>query len=305
MSRGSKPPAFGWTDWMLVALILIWGANFAVVKSAVSEITPLAFNAVRFGTASLLILLLVAIMERDLHIPRSDWGLLLLLGFISTSLYQTLFITGIARTRASNASLILATVPVHVALIGTLTRSEQLRGRNWVGLLVSLAGLFLLIGASSSGLAAGSQTLLGDLLILAATVLWSIHTVLLKRLTERHSALKITAWLMLTGTPLLVMVGLPDVLAQDWQSISRQSWLGLAYSAVLAIALGYVIWNVGVQRIGGARTSVYSYLNPLISVVVSWAFLGESMQPLQAIGAAAILLGVVLGRSRPKGRAHE
>ncbi|UCC76119.1 MAG: DMT family transporter, partial [Anaerolineales bacterium] len=177
--------------------------------------------------------------------------------------------------------------------------------RNWIGLLVSLAGLFLLIGASSSGLAAGSQTLMGDLLILAATVLWSIHTVLLKRLTEKHSALKISAWLMLTGTPLLVIVGLPDVLAQDWQGISRQSWLGLAYSAVLAIAIGYVIWNVGVQRIGGARTSVYSYLNPLISVVVSWAFLGESMQPLQTVGAAAILLGVVLGRSRPKRRASE
>ncbi len=290
---------------MLVGLFVIWGVNFAVVKSAVSEITPLAFNAVRFGAASLLILLLVGIIERDVYVPRSDWGLLLLLGFISTSLYQILFISGIARTRASNASLILATVPVHVAFIGTVTGSEQLLRRNWIGLLVSLAGLFLLIGASSSGLAAGSQTLMGDLLILAATVLWSIHTVLLKRLTEKHSALKISAWLMLTGTPLLVIVGLPDVLAQDWQTISRQSWLGLAYSTVLAVAIAYVIWNVGVQRIGGARTSVYSYLNPLISVVVSWAFLGESMQPLQAVGAAATLLGVVLGRSRPRGRESE
>jgi drug/metabolite transporter (DMT)-like permease len=301
MTGTAKPHSFGLIDLALLALVIIWGANFAIIKSTLSEITGQTFNALRFGGAALLTLTLTWIVERDLRIPRQDWEIVLLLGLIGTPVYQILFIYGIARTSASNASLILATTPIFVALFGTLTRSEKISRRNWIGVLLSFAGLFLLIGGSSSGLVIGSQTLTGDLLVLVAAVIWAIYTILLKRPTQRNSALKITAWVMVSSIPLLITVALPDLRSQDWHAISPQSWLGLLYSAALAIAIGYVIWNTGVQRIGSARTSVYSYLVPLVAVLVAWAFLGESMQPLQALGAVGILLGVALGRYRSEG----
>jgi drug/metabolite transporter (DMT)-like permease len=301
MTRTAKPHSFGLVDLALLALVIIWGTNFVVVKSALSEIAPQAFNALRFGGAAFLSVILAWIVEKDLRIPRQDWQMVLLLGLIGTPVHQVTFILGLARTSASNASLILATAPIFVALIGTLTGSEKISSRNWIGVLLSFVGLFLLIGGSSSGLAIGSQTLTGDWLILVAAIIWAIYTILLKRLTQRNSALKITAWVMLSSIPLLVTVALPDLRSQDWQAISPQSWLGLLYSSALGIAIGYVIWNAGVQRLGSARTSVYQYLVPLVAVLVAWAFLGESMQPLQALGAAGILLGVALGRYQAKG----
>jgi drug/metabolite transporter (DMT)-like permease len=296
-----KSHSFGSTDVALVALVTIWGANFAIVKSALSELTPLAFNALRFTGASMVTLILTWIIERDLAIARRDWGMLLVLGFLGDFLYQVLYIHGLARTRASNASLILSTVPIFVALIGTVTRSERIHRTNWIGIALSFVGIFVLLSASGTGVAVGGQTLTGDLLVLCATVLWAIYTTFSKRLMQRNSALKTTAWLMASTTPLLVLIAIPDLLSQDWHAVSLQSWLGLVYSAALAIAIGYVIWNAGVQRIGSARTSLYSYLVPLVAVVVAWAFLGESMQPLQALGAAGILLGVGMGRYRPRG----
>ncbi len=296
-----RSSSFGWIDIALLSMVVIWGVNFTVVKSALSEMSPLAYNALRFSAASLFTLILAWVVERDLYIARRDWAYVFLLSLIGNFLYEILYIHGLARSRAGNTSLILATSPIFVAIIGTLSKQEKLRRWNWVGISLSFLGLYFLVAGSGSGLAWGSETMLGSLLVLASASTWGLYTVLLQPLVRRYSAIKATAWIMVATTPLLVLAAIPDMRRQDWGAVSAQSWLGLLYSAALAIGISYVIWNTGVRRIGSARTAVYSYLTPLISVVVAWIFLGEAMQPVQVFGAVAIVLGVALGRYRPNG----
>jgi drug/metabolite transporter (DMT)-like permease len=289
----------GPTDLALLGLVTIWGANFTVVKSALAELTPMAFNALRLTGASVLTLLLTYLIERDLSLVPHDWGPVLLLGLAGSGFYQVFFIKGIALTRASHASLILSSTPLFVALLGTVRRSERLNWRNWAGIALGFAGIFLLVTAGS-GFGINSSAGTGDLLILAATIAWAVYTLYSRELTVRNSVLKVTAWSLVSSTPLNVLAAIPELRSQDWHAVSAQGWLGLLYSAVLAIGVGYVIWNTGVHRLGSARTSLYSYLTPLVGVMVAWIFLGESMQPLQALGAVGILLGVALGRYQPK-----
>lgn len=289
----------GPTDLALLGLVTIWGANFTVVKSALAELTPMAFNALRLTGASVLTLLLTYLIERDLSLVPHDWGPVLLLGLAGSGFYQVFFIKGIALTRASHASLILSSTPLFVALLGTVRRSERLNWRNWAGIALGFAGIFLLVTAGS-GFGINSSAGTGDLLILAATIAWAVYTLYSRELTVRNSVLKVTAWSLVSSTPLNVLAAIPELRSQDWHAVSAQGWLGLLYSAVLAIGVGYVIWNTGVHRLGSARTSLYSYLTPLVGVMVAWIFLGESMQPLQALGAVGILLGVALGRYQPE-----
>jgi len=296
-----RSSSFGWIDIALLSMVVIWGVNFTVVKSALSEMSPLAYNALRFSAASLFTLILAWVVERDLYIARRDWAYVFLLSLIGNFLYEILYINGLARSRAGNTSLILATSPIFVAIIGTLSKQEKLRRWNWVGISLSFLGLYFLVAGSGAGLAWGSETMLGSLLVLASASTCGLYTVLLQPLVRRYSAIKATAWIMVATTPLLVLAAIPDMRRQDWGAVSAQSWLGLLYSAALAIGISYVIWNTGVRRIGSARTAVYSYLTPLISVVVAWIFLGEAMQPVQVFGAVAIVLGVALGRYRPNG----
>jgi len=291
--------SFGWMDVALLSMVVIWGVNFTVVKSALSEMTPLTYNAVRFGVASLLTLLLAWIVERDLSIARRDWPYVFLLSLIGNFLYEVLYINGLARSRAGNTSLILSTAPIFVAIIGTLTKQEKLRWQNWLGIFLSFLGLYVLVLGSGSGLGWGRETLLGGLLVLASASTWGLYTVLLKPLVQRYSPLKTTAWVMAVTTPLLILVAVPDMRQQNWAAVSTRSWLGLLFSSALAIAIAYVIWNTGVRRVGSARTAVYSYLTPLVSVAVAWIVLGEAMRPVQALGAIATVLGVALGRYRP------
>ncbi len=295
----NRPRRLGPTDLALLGLVTIWGANFTVVKSTLAELAPMAFNAIRLTGASTLTLLLTYLIEGNLSLVPHDRVQVLLLGLAGNGLYQILFIKGIALTRAGHASLILSSTPLFVALLGTVRRSESLVWRNWAGIALGLAGIFLLV-TSGSGFGLSSSTGTGDVLILAATIAWAVYTLFSRELTERNSVLKVTAWSLASSTPLNVLAAIPELRSQDWHAVSVQGWLGLLYSAVLAIGIGYVIWNTGVHRLGSARTSLYSYLTPLVAVMVAWIFLGESMQPLQALGAVGILLGVALGRYQPK-----
>lgn len=296
MTGQNRATRLGLMDLALLATVFIWGANFSVVKYALAELTPMTYNALRFGGASLLTLLFAWLVERNLRIERSDWGYFLMLSLIGNLIYEVLFINGLALSRAGNTSLILSTAPIWVAVLGTATGQERLSAVNWVGVLLSFGGLFVLTAASTAGLAMGRGALVGGLLVLASAFCWSVYTLLLKRMVLKYSSLVATAWVMALTSPLLILAAAPDLRTQNWHGVSSRSWLGLLYSTVLAISIGYTVWSTGVKHVGSARTAVYSYLTPLISVSVAWITLGETMHPWQAVGAAAIVVGVVLGR---------
>jgi drug/metabolite transporter (DMT)-like permease len=292
---------FGLIDLMLLAMVLIWGINFAVVKAALVEMTPLSFNSIRFLLASALTLLSLRLIEGNVGFARRDWWRLLGLGLIGNTCYQLLFINGINRTTAGNSALLLATTPIFVSLIGVAFGVERVRKLAWMGVLLSFAGIFMVIVGSGRGLGLATDTIGGDILVLIGAAAWSLYTVLSKPMLSRYSALKLTALAMATGTPFIVLFSIPQLLAQNWAAVSWRGWLGLFFSGSMAIALAYIIWNSGVSKVGGARTAVYSNLSPVIAAIFAWLTLGEAITAFMVVGAAMIFLGIYLTR-RPSQR---
>jgi len=275
---------------------LVWGINFSVVKIALTDLSPLSFNSLRFGLASLFTLTLLWIIERDLSFRREDICRLFLLGLIGNTIYQLFFINGIARTTASNSSLILATMPIFVALLSSVLGVERVERKVWHSVALSFIGIFLIVQGAGRTLTMTDQSWIGDLLILAGTICWSTYTVLSKPLLQRYTPLKLTTLTMVMGTPLLVLVSIPSLKEQNWGSVSLQGWLCLIYSFCFAVAIGYVIWYTGVSRIGSARTALYENLVTVIAVAVAWLFLSERMTLLQVLGAVLVLTSLYLAR---------
>lgn len=292
---------FGLIDLMLLAMVLIWGVNYAVVKAALTEMTPLSFNSLRFLLASALTLLLLRFIEGDVGLARGDWWRLLGLGLIGNTCYQLLFINGIDRTTAGNSALLLATTPIFVSLIGAALGVERVGKLAWVGVLFSFAGIFIVIVGSGKELGLAKETIEGDVLVLIGALVWSLYTVLSKSVLSRYSALRLTALAMVAGTPFIVLVSIPQLLAQDWTAVSWRGWLGLFFSGSMAIALGYIIWNSGVSKVGGTRTAIYSNLSPVIATIFAWLTLGEVITAFMIVGAAMIFFGIYLTR-RPSQR---
>jgi drug/metabolite transporter (DMT)-like permease len=294
-SAAASLPGFTVTDLLLLVMALIWGVNFVVVKFATNAFAPLAFNALRIGLATIV---LFALARAGGHgLPRGRDRLALLgLGILGNGVYQILFILGIARTRAGDAALLISAAPALMAIIGWLRGSERTGPRGIVGIALSLAGIGLVVFGDAGSASAGSATMLGDALILAACVCWSLYTVLLEPYTERAEGIPLSAMTMAGGLLPVLLVALPSLARTDWSAVSASAWSAVAFSGLFSLALAYLFWYRGVKVLGPTRTGMYSNLQPVIALVVAWAALGETPHLPQLAGAACIIGGLLLTR---------
>ena len=281
----------------LLALILFWGANFSVVKSALRDVSPLAFTTLRFLLASAVLWVFLAVGRDRVRINRLHWLAVIGLGLIGTTIYQTLFIFGIDWTLAGNASLMLATTPVFTTLLSLLFRQERNSAAVAVGVGLSVLGIALVVLGGSAGVGFSAATLTGDIAVLVAAAAWAVYTVGSVPLVHRYGVVPVTAATMWVGTLGLVMVSLPALLAQDWAAVRPTSWLAVLYSGAFAIATAYFLWYYCVREIGSTRTAVYTNFTPVVALLVAWPALGEVPTALQAAGAGGIIVGSILVRA--------
>jgi drug/metabolite transporter (DMT)-like permease len=279
-------------DLGMLLVVLIWGVNFSVTKGAFASFPPLAFTGVRFGLASLLLVPLVRRLEGVEPLPPGALARLVALGVVGNTFYQLAWISGLERTTASNSALILASMPTIVALLAVALRLEPFRPRVIGGVLIATMGVVLVVAARGTGF--GPDTMAGDLLTLVAVVCWAGYTLGLRSLPRDVSPLRVTMVTTLAGAPVLLLAGMPSILAMDWRAVGWEGWAALAYSTILSLLVAYVIWNRSVKAVGPSRTVIYMCATPLVAVVAAALLLGERPRPMQAIGAVLILAGVVL-----------
>jgi len=290
---------------LLIAVVLIWGSVFSVIKYSLQEIDPLAFATARFLGTSILLLALVYLMEGKSIIRREDWLRVALVGLLGTGIYQICFTLGLNYTTASNSSLIIAASPIFAALFVWLLGEESLTPRQIVGILLSFVGVTLIVRARSEGLVLTWENLRGDTLTLTATILNAFSAVIATRPLERYSALRVTAVSTALGTLFLLLFGWRPFLAYPWASLSFQGWLGLGYAVLFAGVVARVIWFLAIGELGATRTLVYGYLIPVVAVLVAVLTLGERFTALHALGALIVFVGIALARLVPRERRVE
>ncbi len=282
----------------LIGMVLIWGVNFSVAKMALATVPPLAFNALRFPLAALLLVLVLRARGNLRLPPRADVPRVLLVGLLGNVLYQMFFIFGLDNTSAGNASLLLAGTPLVTTLLSASVGDERVRPRTWLGVSCTFAGIVLIVlgGAHEAGTRA---TVLGDLLMLGAVVTWACYTVGSRPLVQRHGAVAVTAWTLWIGTAGIVVCGAHAVSQLNWDTIRPATWAAIAYAGILSIGLSYIIWYYGVSKLGNTRTSAYSNLTPAVALAGAWLWLGEMPHVVQLAGAAVIIGGVSIAQSGP------
>ncbi|CAN5814376.1 MAG: DMT family transporter [Gemmatimonadetes bacterium] len=288
------------TEASLAVMVIVWAVNFSVVKWALDVFNPLTFNALRYLLACLFVFVVLRIRGPIRWPARGDLLRFLGVGILGNVLYQLAFIYGINYTRAGNASVMMALTPLVVALLSWRVGHEQPGPLTWIGGGCSLMGVALVSGASLR--LDGTTTLLGDLILVGAVVLWALYTVAARGLILRYGSVITTAWTMWLGGAVLVLVGIPSMVMQEWRAIPGAAWGALAYSAFLSIGLSYLIWYRAVERIGSTRTSIYSNLTPAVALIVAAVWLGERLTVFSILGALLTIGGVMLVRSDPGSR---
>ncbi len=260
-------------------------------KIAMREMTPFTLAAMRgiFGA------LLLSVAARALAGPdppqtlrqRGHVALLALFGIVAN---QVLFISGLHRTTATHATLLVATVPVFTIVVGLLMRRERPSARRLLGVPFAFGGVVFLLGPA--GLTFGGGTLVGDVLVTLNAAAYAFFLVAARDVLARRSALSFVAQAFRYGAVPIVLIALPDLYRLRPGELSGQA-LGAVAGAVLLGTVGAYALNAwALARTGASTTAFFIYVQPLFAGALAFVVLGEEPSP-RLFGAAALIFAGV------------
>lgn len=272
----------------LGVLTLVWSYNWIVMKQVLAWAGPFHFAALRAVLATLVLFAVVALRGESL--APTPWRETALIGLAQTTGFQSLVQWALVDGGAGKTALLAYTMPFWVLLLARVLLGERPTRWQWGCVAVAALGLALIL-EPWHGLGGGHSPALA----LVSGASWALSVVLTKRLFARHavSPLRLTTWQMLYGALGLVAVAaLVPEKPIVWNAFFAA---GLAYNAVLASGLAWVMWALVVQRLPTTVAGLTSLVVPLSSVLLAWAVLGERPGTAEASGIALIaaaLLGI-------------
>lgn len=288
---------FGLTDLYMLIVVFIWAINFPVIKIALGEFSPLAFNGIRLTFTSVALVFFLNLAKQGFGVDRRDLWKLIIMGIIGNTIYQLLFIHGIYLTTASSTAIIMAMTPALVALLSSLLKHEKLHWAAWLGIVLSFIGFYLVIAEQPGTFLFSWESLKGDMMIFFGNIVWAVYTVFSKPLLGRIPPLKWASLTLAVGTMFYLPFCIPAFVRQDFGQITFKAWSILVFSGLFALAFSYVAWYASVKRIGSSKTAIYGNVIPIMTVVFAYILIDEKISLWQALGTLIILSGVYLTRT--------
>lgn len=277
---------------LLVAVVILWGANWPVMKVGVQSMPPLWFASARMILGALSLFALLVVLGR-LKLPtRRDLPVVLTVGGLQMGAFLALVNTGLQHVEAGRSSILAYTTPLWVAPAAILLLGEAVNLRKLLGLTLGLTGVAVLFNPLGFDWTSGVQ-ILGNALLLAAAMLGSVAILHVRAHQWDSSPLQLAPWQMvLAALPL----GLLSGLTEDWSAVRWSGDLGLILLYNGPLATAFCFWAVvSVTRALPAVTSSLSLLAvPVAGVLASTVFLAEPLTPTLVGGLVLILSGTVL-----------
>lgn len=280
----------------LLVVTLLFGANYVVAKVALREVSPLDLVVIRtWGAAAILFggARLRRPRAAQAALTASDVGRLLLYSLLGVSINQLCFLGGLARSTATNASVMLVSIPLLTLAFAVALGRERASATGLAGILVGLLGAALLI-LPRGGVDLSSRATAGNLLLLGSGSSYALYLVLTRPILARHNPLVVTRWVFLLGALTVSPIGIGGLGGLVASGLSGAAWASLAYMIVGATVLPYLLNNWALARVKSSVVAVYILLQPVIAGTLGRVFLHEELGPHTAMAAALVVAGVLL-----------
>lgn len=273
-----------------LAVVVIWGLNFVVMKVGLQGIGPMLLGALRFATAALPFLLFV-------RFPKLPWRYVMAYGLAQgLGQFGFLFLGLQMGMTAGMASVVMQTQAFFTLLLAVPVLGERARWSQGLGLLVALGGLVLIATAHGEG--PGQMTLAGFVLTLSAAFMWAVSN-LVARLASRvadYEPFPFIVWSsvfpIVPFTALAVWMEGPSRVWGQLTGLSVPAVLAVLFLAWLATLLAYTLWTQLLKRHPAGRVTPFSLLVPVVGLSAAWVFFDEWPLFHQWLGAGAVLLGL-------------
>ncbi len=277
----------------LLLALLTWSSSYAITRTVVTTVPPILFAFLRFVVAILALLLISYTRKTPVQETMKErWVSILTLSLTGVTLYYVFFNFSLQQTSAAAGALIQGFIPISTAILAAVFLKEKLKPLQIAGIFISVAGV-VLIGFTNQPGGPGSNTIFGNVLMIAAVLCWAIYTVVSKKLASIDPIWLITR-LSIIGTILLIPAVVYEMKDQPWPAITWQGWAAILYMGIFPSALGYIWFNSALQHISATQAGVLINMDPVLGALIAVAFLGEQVHIWQITGAALTLIGVWL-----------
>lgn len=292
------------SPWLLLALaVLFWSGNFIVGRAAHEVIPPIAFNFWRWVIALAILLPFTWTgLWRHRHVIAREWRILATLGLSGLTVFHSAVYIGLSQTQAINGFVYFAGSPLFFVLISWLMFRERISLGQALGIVASILGAAVVIARGDPRALIQLDFAVGDLWLLAAVVLWALYSVLLRRRPAELPPLVLLAAVVVFALVFLIPVYALELWSGRTIELGRESLLGLLYVSVFASVIAYIFWNRGVAEVGPNPAGVMIQLMPVFGAVLAVVFLGERIAAHHWLGAALVLLGILLASRRRRPR---
>lgn len=278
----------------LVVVVTMWGGAFTAIRILVRHASVFTVGFVRFVLTTFGLLLVMAVVRPERRrIEPADRPKVLLLAATGVAIYHLSLNYGEHFVSANVASLIVASMPVMVALLTRFWLKDRLSPTKWAGILVALGGVAVLVTKGTPGAALHIRNVGGAAIVALAPLSWAIYTIVSKPLVTKYGPLPLLTIAVGLGTLLLAPVGVPSTL-HDLGRLSLGDWGWLCFLAFACSTFAYAIWFYALQVLEPSEVAVWVYFVPLVALVWAAVVLDERLTVFVLLGGALVLAGVVL-----------
>lgn len=286
--------ARAWSAW--IAVCVIWGTTYLAIKVALETLPPFLLGGLRYVAAGLL---LAGILRWRGHRvpPPSSWPTMAVLGFFMQLMGNGGVVLAEQWVPSGLTAVLIGTTPFWMLGVDALvTRGRVIHARQWLGLTVGFAGIVMLVWPDiTAGGAAGRHFGWGVIAVQAACAGWAVGSAYTKRHVLPSDVLGAAALQMLFGGGLMLLVG---TALGEWRHLSftSQTMAAFLYLTVAGSLVAFAAYSYALKHLDVAVVSLYTYVNPVIAVLLGTLLLGEPFHARMIVAAAVVLAGMAAVR---------
>ena len=276
---------------------IFWAGNFVVGRAVVSDqVAPITLSFWRWLLAMLILLpFTIKPMWQQRKIIQAHFWKICFLAILSITAFNSLAYIALQYTTATNATLLNSFIPIFILVITGVFFKDKISSKQILGVLISLAGVFVILTRLDLEIIKVLSINKGDLWMLVATLDWALYSIFLKYLRpDGLSPLPFLGIMVIIGTVVLTPLLLLNPFNEAPIIWNDGMIKALAYIAIFPSIFAYLAWNYGMQKLGAATGGQFIHLMPLFGALMAVVFLGESIHLYHLLGGACIALGLWL-----------
>lgn len=278
---------------LLTTAMLIWGFNLPLLKYLLLYVDPVTMTAFRLLLAGVAVFVILFVFKLVRLPTKNEWKYIILGALLNVVLHHYFLNMGLFRTSGTNAGLILGTGPVLTAVFVSLIIRNYPSKVQWVGFILGLGGVgsVVLAGGGVAGLA------LGDIFIFLSILAQVLSFLVISKAAKTLDPRLMTAYMMVIGSLVLLVIAVIQEPGEirAFAEVPRIFWLGFAASGIIGTAVGHMLYNYSVGKVGPSKAAIFINFNTMFSLIGSALFLGEIITGRHLIGLFIIITGVILG----------